>query len=308
MGNLKILQMQPPITVNTDKTEYYLRDMTLGNTSLLFCGYQKCPPGQFNSPHTRNHHLLVYICSGKGYFHTTHTSYPLSAGCTFCIFPGEVIYYQADETDPWEYYWIAFDGKVNNENMEQILAKASLSKIHPIHKSGYPGQPETLYRAAFELCRDMTKFTDLKIFSLFFDILHYYITTPNCYTQRTAQSDLFLNPYVIKALDYIRLHYREDISVSSIAEQLGISREYFSSIFTGQIHISPACFLREYRLKCSATLLTTTEYPVTQIAGMTGFHDYCYYSNQFHNLFGISPSTYRQHFRITGSAARKSDT
>lgn len=281
---------------------YYFQDMNLGGASLLFFGYQKCPPGQFNTPHlTPPYYLLVYIRSGKGVFHTAHTSYSLGPGCTFCLFPGEITYYQADEQEPWEYYWIACNGELKHKSMEEILLKAFITKLQPVHMAKGTEALEQLYRSVFELCKDSDTFTEFRLFSLFLELLHQYTTIPNCYSHSSPQKALFLNRYVTEALDYIRLHYQEDISVSHIAEQLGISREYFSSIFTKQVHTSPACFLREYRLRCSSTLLATTDYPASQIAYMVGFHDYSYYSNQFHSQFGISPSQYRKYFRITGS-------
>ncbi len=289
----------------TKKIQYDFNDIKLGDLSLLFCGYQNCPPGQFNIPHVRHYYLLVYICSGKGIFHSSRASYLLSAGGTFCIFPGEVIYYQADERDPWEYYWIAFDGRINEKSMEHILLKAAITKRSPIHMAKAPTALKQLYVSMFGLCRDADSFTDFKIFSLFLDLLHHYVTIPNGYSHSSPGSDFFFNHYIIDALDYIRLHYHENISVSAIAAHLGISREYFSSIFSRQIHVSPACFLREYRLKCSSTLLTTTDLPIAQIAYMVGFNDYNYYSNQFRKLFGIAPRQYRRHFEM--EAVRSND-
>lgn len=281
---------------DTDKIVYYFNNKKLGNLSLLFFGYQKCPPGQLNNPHSKHSYLFVYIRSGKGIFHTSFGSYLLSAGCTFCIFPDEVIYYQADEMDPWEYFWIAFDGKVNDKSMDHILLEASFSKMKPIHMTTNPEELDKLYSSAFQICQNMETFTDFKIFSLFLDMFHHYITVPNYYAYNEINLNRFINHYIIDALDYIRLHYGENISVSTIADHLNISREYFSSLFSSQLHVSPSNFLREYRLKKSSILLTTTDNLITQIAYMVGFNDHNYYSNQFRNFFGISPSQYRHHF------------
>lgn len=283
---------------------YYFQDMHLGDATLYFCGYQDCPPGQFNTPHIRPYYLLVYIRRGRGIFHTAHASYALGAGCTFCIFPGEVINYQADEADPWEYFWIAFDGPMNGHSMDRLLRRAAFSREQPVHRAHRPDALSALYAQAFALCRDADAFTDLKLGSLFLDILHHYIQLPNVYAPPDAAFSRHLNPYVADALHYIRAHYHEDISVSAIAAQVGLTREYFSALFTQALHTPPSTFLREYRLRFAASLLLTTDCTITEIAYRVGFHDYCYFANQFRALFGLTPGQYRRHFRIVNAPDR----
>lgn len=280
-----------------DAITYYLQNVRLGDARLLFCGFQDCPPAQFNTPHVRPYYLLVYILSGKGVFHTAQASYALDAGCTFCIFPDEVIDYQADAHDPWTYYWIAFDGTLNGSSMDALLLRASISPSLPIHRTHHPELFARLYAQAFDLCQQPAQFSDLKIASLFLDILHHYIILPG-HLSPAAFSAPHLSPYIVDALRYIRQHAHEDISVADIAAFLGLSREYFSTLFSRTLHTPPSVFLRDYRLKLSIPLLMTTDDAITVIAHRVGFHDYCYFANQFHARFGVTPGQYRRFFRI----------
>ena len=78
--------------------------------SIYFCDSQDCAPGHSYGPAVRPHYLLHIIRSGKGCFHHNNIVYHLQAGDAFLISPLESTFYQADETKPWRYSWIGFDG------------------------------------------------------------------------------------------------------------------------------------------------------------------------------------------------------
>ena len=287
---------------NRNLSEYYFNGIRIGDTELLFCGHQQCIPGHSYGPFVRSHYLLVHISSGKGIFRNQTASYTLTAGSTFCIFPGEMAYYQADLADPWEYYWIAFHERRGLHGMEHFLLQASISQAQPIHITDHADSLCALYAEMFQLCQIHSGFSELKIMSLFLDIMYHYVILTNQYdrNKRDVVSSASCE-YTDRALEYIQAHYQENISVSTVAHSLGISREYLCALFRKHLHLSPARFIREYRLKSSTMLLVTTDLPILQIADMSGFHDYNYYSSQFRKTFGISPSRYRLDCRRDGT-------
>ena len=61
---------------------------------------------------------------GKGEFHFQDKTYPIRAGQGFLITPNLSATYCADAEDPWEYYWVGFNG-IEARNM---LEKAKLSE------------------------------------------------------------------------------------------------------------------------------------------------------------------------------------
>ncbi len=284
---------------NINVTEYFFDNLHIGNTELLFCGHQDCVPDHSYGPFVRTHYLLIYIYSGKGTFKNKHAIYNLSAGSSFCIFPGEMTFYQADHNNPWSYFWIAFNGQINLHDAEHFLLRASISRVYPVHTAKNNARLSQLYLEMFRLCQDSNNYIDLKLLSLFLDIMYQYSITTNS-SQQSLQSTPTMPSYIDLALTYIQSNYQENISVSNIARHLGISREYFSKLFKKQFSITPAHFIRDYRLKCSTTLLMTTDYPILQISYLVGFNDYNYYSNQFKEIYGISPSHYRKSGRKSG--------
>ena len=82
-----------------------------GIPSIYFCGHEHCQPGHSFGPAVRPHYLIHVVLSGKGIFkHQGHT-YSLKSGDSFLIKPMDSTYYEADQTNPWEYAWIGFNGQ-----------------------------------------------------------------------------------------------------------------------------------------------------------------------------------------------------
>lgn len=77
---------------------------------LYYSGSESCAQGHFFGPAVRTHYLIHFIRSGKGRYMRGNSEYALKKGDAFLILPGETTKYMADEEEPWEYTWIAFDG------------------------------------------------------------------------------------------------------------------------------------------------------------------------------------------------------
>ncbi len=276
----------------TQAEEYITPDTHIVHTKILFCGHQKCEPRHAYGPAVRTHYLLVYVHAGKGTFKTQNTIYHLQKGCSFFIFPGEVTYYQADADDPWEYSWVAFTGGVGLHETSQILLRASITAQRPVHMAVQYQPLEDLFRELVAFSQNSQHFVDLKILSLFYDIMYRYIVTNNSIDTKKISSPL--SSHLDLAIEYIKCYYHRNISVSEIAQYLGIRREYFCMLFKKQFEISPVQFLKNYRLKVSSTLLITSHESIVEIAYRVGYSDYNYYSNSFRKLYGISPSQYRK--------------
>ena len=78
--------------------------------TIYFCDSENCQPRHFYGPAVRPHYLLHVILRGRGIYQHEGITYALSQGDAFLIPPMEITYYQADETDPWSYAWVGFDG------------------------------------------------------------------------------------------------------------------------------------------------------------------------------------------------------
>jgi signal transduction histidine kinase/ligand-binding sensor domain-containing protein/DNA-binding response OmpR family regulator len=83
-----------------------------------------------------------------------------------------------------------------------------------------------------------------------------------------------------------------DLSVSSISKELGLSRVHLNRRLKLITNESPGTYIRSFRLKQAALLLTSKKMSIAEVAYATGFSSPAYFSNIFKENFGISPSDY----------------
>ena len=92
-------------------------------------GEEQCNRNHSFGPCVRSNYLLHYVYSGKGIFQTENNTYHLHKGQMFLISPNQLTYYKADDSDPWLYRWIEFNGSMS----QSILKSVSLNESTPIY-------------------------------------------------------------------------------------------------------------------------------------------------------------------------------
>ena len=93
-----------------------------------------------------------------------------------------------------------------------------------------------------------------------------------------------------QAIFFMERHYHQsDLSISSIAENLGISQQYLSRCFRQQFQITPRRKLIEIRLERAQQLLQSGRYLIKDIAKLCGWKNQFYFSNAYRKHFGRPP-------------------
>ena len=82
--------------------------------SIFNCGQSAAFPAIPGAPGIRDHYLIHLVVSGKGSYKVGGKTYDLVPGDLFLIKPNQLIVYCADSADPWEYYWVGFNGACAN--------------------------------------------------------------------------------------------------------------------------------------------------------------------------------------------------
>lgn len=101
--------------------------------------------------------------------------------------------------------------------------------------------------------------------------------------------------YVMEALRYIAGHYNDpDISVSSVARDLGISEGHLSHVFKKETSRTLGSYLTDYRIRKAMELLRDCRSKVYEVAEAVGYRDITYFSATFKRVAGMSPSEYQK--------------
>ncbi|MGN1140136.1 MAG: response regulator [Oliverpabstia sp.] len=95
------------------------------------------------------------------------------------------------------------------------------------------------------------------------------------------------------AVQFIKDHYRDNLTVNDLAEMYGMSPNYFSSIFKKEMKLSPVNYITGIRMEKAKELLEYSELSVVEIAQKTGYEDGQYFFRVFKKYTGMTPLQYR---------------
>lgn len=98
---------------------------------------------------------------------------------------------------------------------------------------------------------------------------------------------------VEKAVEYIHTHYRQTITLDSLASFANKSPNYFSTLFTSSMKISPISYINKVRVDKSSELLLHTSLSMKEIASLSGFENEKYFYRMFKKIKGVSPGVYK---------------
>lgn len=96
------------------------------------------------------------------------------------------------------------------------------------------------------------------------------------------------------ACDYIHANYRDDLTLTQMAEYSNLSISHFSSLFkrfTGESLIS---YINQVRVDKAKEMLRNSDDKIYLIAEQVGFSSQPYFIRVFRNMTGMSPNEYRK--------------
>lgn len=108
------------------------------------------------------------------------------------------------------------------------------------------------------------------------------------------------NKLVKRAQEYIAEHYTDNLSLAKVAEELGISSGYLSTIFAQNLNDGFVDYLNKVRIEKACCYLEQNYLKTYEIAYKVGFRDEKYFSKVFKKLKGVSPKKYRKNSRQEG--------
>lgn len=108
------------------------------------------------------------------------------------------------------------------------------------------------------------------------------------------------NRLVEMAKEYMVEHYFENLSLVDVAQKVGITAGYLSTLFSQKMDKGFVDYLNELRIDHACTYLQQNYLKTYEIAYKVGFNDEKYFSKVFKKITGQSPSEYRKANRSQG--------
>lgn len=105
---------------------------------------------------------------------------------------------------------------------------------------------------------------------------------------------------ILKVQLHIQEHLDEDLSLDQLAKIAHFSPYHFHRIFKSMVGEGVKEYVKRLRLEMAAMLLKSTAHPVLQIALECGYEAHEAFSRAFRQMFGMSPSQFREEQRMPG--------
>ena len=99
--------------------------------------------------------------------------------------------------------------------------------------------------------------------------------------------------HIQEAVAYIEGHMTERLSLAILARHLGLNERYTSSLFRREVGMPFNRYLALRRLRRAWTLISDTDAPVDEVAGLCGFSSKATFYRRFRACFGTPPSACR---------------
>ena len=204
--------------------------------------------------------------------------YPVRAGQAFLIMPEDRCSFQPDPNDPWTMRWVGFTGSLS----------AKFAGLSPVFDLP-PGFLATL-------CDPCNKKLPKKSVQ--------YRITAELFSLCALIPELqdIRADHVQAAKNYIQSHYAEQIRVEDVADKLGLTRHYLSTIFKKKTGISVQEYLTQVRF-AAAEYHLRQGCSIKETAGLSGFR----YVSGFNRLFtqkrGITPTQWKNQMLADDEAA-----
>ena len=262
-------------------------DMDKANNDLIVYHYgmQECKAGHSFGPALRDHFLIHYIISGSGRFYVDGKMYELHRNQGFLISPEVITYYKASDEDPWVYSWVGFKGF----KAEAYLKLANLNRSNPIFY--YEGEA---IGKCFEDITNSNRYKhgfELRLKGLLCIFLSELIENAEI---NNILSDSYKDTYIKRSIQYVEANYSRDISVSSLAEYIGLNKNYYSTFFRENLGITPQQYIISFRIDKACELLKNKSLTISEISRSVGYTDPLGFSKIFKHIKGTSPRGYRE--------------
>ena len=98
---------------------------------------------------------------------------------------------------------------------------------------------------------------------------------------------------IFKAVEYIKGHLSEKISLNDVADHVFLSKSYLSRVFKQEMNCSLTSYISKLRVEMAKELLMDNSINIVDIAYMVGFEDQSYFTKVFKRFCGCSPGKFR---------------
>jgi AraC-like DNA-binding protein len=255
---------------------------------------------------------LLYVHEGEGSIIVNQHSYELKRGMLFLFQPFQLhkVFASVNKEKPYTRTIAFFDPSIVADSMQLFPLRHSLlmkvwqgKDVEPafdVHSVS--DELEVCFTLYEKMCKqgrgqkqeEITMLL-LQLMGLIHKSLGEKLDAENKLTEGRALR------YSEQIMQWIEMHYAEEVSLEQLAEHMHLSKYYVSRVFHEETASNITDYLTARRIKQASRLLQSTTYSIEQIGIQVGYPNDSYFIHTFKKVVGVTPLKYRQ--RHQGSFA-----
>ncbi|MDU0461660.1 AraC family transcriptional regulator [Staphylococcus ureilyticus] len=268
-----------------------------------YAAWHKISDGHFgNELHYHDHYEIFFSLSGNLLYTIEGQFFNLEVGSMLIIPPYEFHRLDEQKDGHAERIGLRFDAEIINElsvencDLSVCFDKYSSKFKYLLQLSEY--QKRELYYLLQGLINEQDNQAfgkDLAAKSL---LTQFLIILNRVAIENEGIVDYSDDPsshLVRQVLDYMELHYSQEISLEQLENKFFVSRHKITQQFTKLVGYPPYRYLLNLRLQNAQRLLKNGENP-QQVATHCGFSDYSNFYRRFKTSYGCSPREFSQQY------------
>ena len=217
----------------------------------------------------RNDYIIGIQTHGKA-IHTLNNNTKFTLAENYIYFFNKKDDYTVDVLEPCKSYSIHFttyENIITETFCHPTTNPATfLSIFHKAEAAKLKNNELSLYSLAYQFCANIKQ------------------TINRMYAPKDSR--------MISAKDYFDTHFNEPDCLKSIIDKYKISSRRFADLFKNAYNVPPKKYIISRKIDYAKGLLLTNYYSITDISAMCNFSDVYYFSKQFKNNVGLSPTDF----------------
>ena len=268
----------------TEKSQLVYRPLSTGGEDLAIAnlGYDDFHVTEpLTTPRIQSEYTLHYVLHGRGHLQVEGAAYSVGENEYFFIAPGECFSYFPDGSDPWDYVWFGFSGRLAASYIDAVFAgarvKRSLDREHAL----------SILSALFR--RISARGADgVDALAAFYSL----VAAEKEQVIVRAGGEISI---AVRAAETLKLNLANpEFRISTLAAMLHVSHPYLTRSFHKEFGVSLSRYLVDARLAKAASLLQNSRMSVSAVAAAAGYADDIHFAKSFRKLYGSSPRAYRK--------------
>lgn len=243
-------------------------------------------------PHTHSYVEMFYIMGGRGQFLIEDRYYPVNTGELVLINPNVVHTEVSWNIQPLEYIVLGIGG------IELELPGGRFALLEPTNG----GELLSCLRSILQEMEEQ-KVGYEEICQDFMEIFLLRLLRSADLPAQAPVASVSGNRQCAAVRRYIDLHFKEALTLDTLAEEAHMNKFYLSHAFKREYGVSPINYVISRRISESRRLLSETDLSLSAIAQMLGFSSLSYFSQAFRKAEQLSPMEFRRKARSWAEGA-----